>query len=324
MFFVFVQFEFTHAVGPHAGRYVVEPALLGEGVTVGDEAQAAAVSAQPQAADAWLDARNQQLAGVSRGVGGSDVLVVGVVDRPAARPRLLRRARQVDPAAPPAEVPISVLTYVRGSEPLAEKPAAGRLGEIRFSEELQQRWVDVGLRVVNLAIRAYRAGAPDPYRIDVTRRDARAVRVGYGDTAEVQNGGWRQAYELPPEIGPRPKRIERLRPAEAVATILSGSGGLLQAEELLLRALIDLDQGRTRGAAHQAAASLRLLPHELAGHPRGAEFDLEAIAQRAVEAEQLAAVAARGELDAAQIRELEALVEAVGAMLDELRYPVAV
>jgi hypothetical protein len=25
LFFLFVQFEFTHAVGPHAGRYLVQP-----------------------------------------------------------------------------------------------------------------------------------------------------------------------------------------------------------------------------------------------------------------------------------------------------------
>jgi hypothetical protein len=318
--FLFIQFEFTHAVGPHAGRYVVEPRILPD------------ASATPLPADVGgrggvaqmkprLDARNQQLAGTSRGVGGSDVLVIGVVGAPAGQRRLLRRARQIESGTPPAEVPLSLVTLVKGTQPLASKSAAtSRLETLRFSESEQRRWVEDGLRVLNLAIRGYRAGAPDPYALEVTRRDARRTRIGFGTTEDVQNGLWREAVELAPELQPRPKRIERLRPSEAVASVLSGKSEVLEAEDLLLRALVDLDQRRTRGAAFGVAGAMRLLASELSSGPEAVGLDLESLAPRAQTAEQLASAAAAGPLDSVQVQELEAVIDAVQELLGAWRY----
>src|SRR5258708_3043681 len=107
---------------------------------------------------------------------------------------------------------------VKGGEPVGrEGGAGGRLEAIRVSENEQQRWVRDGLAVLNLAIRAFRTGAPDPYAMEVTRRDARRVRIGYGSTEEVQDGLWQDAVELPPPLRSRVKRIEPLRPPEAGA-----------------------------------------------------------------------------------------------------------
>src|SRR5258708_12296025 len=120
LFFLFVQFEFTHALGPHAARYIVDAHLAGDQtLSTGHEA---------------LDASNQKVAGVTRGIGVADVLVVGVVGAPASRPRLLRRARYVEQPPDPAEVPLSMVTFVKGTVPLRDKAQAHhRLHAIRLS-----------------------------------------------------------------------------------------------------------------------------------------------------------------------------------------------
>jgi hypothetical protein len=302
LLFSFVQFEFTHSLGPHAGRYVV----AGSG------------RRDSESLDPALDARNEQLAGVSHGVASSDVLVIGVVGAPAAGRRLLRRARQVEDDTPPAEVPLAVATFVKGTRPLQNLGAAqSGLEEVRFSEEHQQRWIDEGLRVLNLAIRGHRAGAPDPYAVEVTPRDARRIRIGFGTTEQVQNGLWQQAFELPPPVPPRSKRIERLRPAEAVAAVLSGKNEVLEGEDLLSRALIDLDHGRTRGAAFGVAAAVKLLASELGSQPAP---ELDSLRQHAELAERLAGAAAGGPLDGSQVRELESLIAALEDLLAARRY----
>jgi hypothetical protein len=75
--FLFIQFEFTHAVGPHAARYVVDSRVLPDASGVSSSIDARNGDGRGPR-DPALDARNRQLAGVSRGIGSSDVLVVGV------------------------------------------------------------------------------------------------------------------------------------------------------------------------------------------------------------------------------------------------------
>ena len=304
LYFLFVQFEFTHAVGPHAGRYVVQPA---DGAALPPERLTA------------IEARNRDVAGVSHDIGATDVLVVGVVSAPiASMPRLRRRAKPAQSGAEPAEVPLSLVTFIRGTEPIADKrAAAGVLETIRRSEDQQNAWVDEGLAVLNMAIRAHRTGAYDPYATEVTRRDARRIRIGYGTTDDVQNGLWTEALEPPPPPGRRAKRVERLRPSEAVAAVLSGRTAVLESEDLLLRALIDLDNNRTRAAAHQVGAALRLLPGELGPEIWASAPEGVAMAARAAELEQLAA---GRELTDVEVGELEEILDAVDAALDSRRY----
>jgi hypothetical protein len=317
LLFLFVQFEFTHAVGPHAARYVVEPHVLDAGRTADGGAEAG----RRGSIDPALDARNRELADVSRGVGASDVLVIGVLGAPAGQRRLLRKTRTVERDVPPTEVPLSLVTFVKGTEPLTdERQAAAGLDAIRFSEPAQEELAEEGLAVLNLAIRGYRAGARDPYASEVTRRDARRVRIGYGNTEDVQDGVWRVAFELPPALQSRSKRIERLRPAEAVAAVLSGRAEVLEGEDLLLRALIDLDQGRTRAAAQQVAAALRLLPTELSASRGSEQLNLSSLLGHTETAENLAGAATDGPLASAQIRELESVIEAICALVDGWRY----
>jgi hypothetical protein len=300
LLFEFVQFEFTHAIGPPVGRYLVE------------RDGAAAHEPMPYR-------RGRIVTGETRGVGVADVLVVGVASAPARR-HLRRRGRDVYSAAPPAEVPLSVVTFVRGTAPLDDDlEAQRRYDAMRSSEEDQQDWVDDGLEVLNRAIRAYRAGAHDPYVLEVARRDARRVRIGYGTTEDVQEGGWLAALELPPPIGVRSSRVERLRPSEAVANVLSGRGRVLEAEDVILRALVDLDHGRTRAAAHQVHAAMSLFADELGAQaPTGRRRpDLATLAGKA---EELAAAASRRQLDGAEVQALEQLIDAMDELVDAWRY----
>ena len=179
--FMFVQFEFTHAIGPSAGRYVVS----------GPDG-----AAQP--ADE-LD-RRARLTGVTMQAATADVLAITVVPAaPARRQPLRRRARAADPDEPAAEVPLLLVTFIRGTAPLAGKREADAiLRALANDEEAQQAWVADGLAVVNRAIRAYRAGAGDPYVTEVAQRDARAVRIGYGSTDDVPSGRFDRAVRLPP------------------------------------------------------------------------------------------------------------------------------
>jgi len=292
LLFEFVQFEFTHGVGPPAGRYIVH----------NDDAATAAKPAPGR----------RPVTGVTRGVGEADVLVIGVVGAPAGRPRLRRKAREAADGAAPADVPLLLATFVAGSTPISSaNEAHAALEKVRASEERQELWVDEGLRVLNVAIRAYRAGAHDPYAIEVSARDARRVRIGFGTADDVQHGRWREALELPEPLTPRSDRFERLRPSEAVATVLSGRGRVLEGEDVILRALVDLDHGRTRAAAHQASAAMRLFEHEL-DHPK-----LAGLAERA---EQLAGHATRGPLDDAQVEDLERLIASIDDIVDAWRY----
>jgi hypothetical protein len=305
LLFEFVQFEFTHAIGPPAARYLVQP----DGV-----------APEPREEDDPRSSRRRVVTGETKGVGVADVLVVGVVPARPTVPRIRRKARDAESAAPPADVPLAVITFVKGTVPLdSDREAERRFELVRGSEEEQQRWVDEGLRVLNAAIRAYRAGARDPYAIEVDRRDMRRVRIGYGSTDDVQVGGWRAAFELPPPLRTRTKRVDRLRPSEAVASVLSGRGRVLEAEDVILRALVDLDQGRTRAAAHQVRAAMILFLDELGAEaPTGRNRPmLESLAEQA---EQLAAAASAGALDSAQVEELEGLIDAMDDLVDAWRY----
>jgi hypothetical protein len=312
LFFLFVQFEFTHAVGPHAGRYVVS-------ATPSPEDSTASAAEGPPARLSVLETRNRDVAGVTRDIGGSDVLVMGVISAStASMPRLRRKARPAESDAQPADVPLSVVTFVRGTEPIPEQRSAAQLLDaIRGSEQEQNAWVAEGLKVLNTAIRAHRAGAHDPYAIEVTRRDARRIRVGFGSTEEVGDGRWTQALQLPPPPGRRTKRVERLRPSEAVAAVLSGRTAVLESEDLLLRALVDLDNNRTRAAAYQVGAALRLLPGELGREVWEGTPEAVALAARAADLEKTASARA---LEAGEVAELEEILDAVDGALDTLRY----
>lgn len=303
--FLAVQFEFTHAIGPHAGRYVV--------------AHPTSVDATGAALRSDDLGKRERLTGVTMAPGTADVLAITVVSAPARRQKLRRKAREAEVKDGPADVPLLLATFIRGTEQLDPDAADSRLIAIAEDEDEQQRWVADGLAVLNTAIRAYRAGSRDPYVTEVAQRDARAVRIGYGTTEDLPSGTFTRAAVLPPPIGVKPSREERLVPSETTADVLAGRSSVMEAEDLLLRTYMDLDHGRTRAAALQLRAALHLLELELAEVP-GAEavdLDFEALAEQA---DGLVGRVGGGALGAEQVEALEDLIGRVERAIELWRY----
>ena len=145
---------------------------------------------------------------------------------------------------------------------------AAWLASLRDDEAAREAEVDAGLHELNAVLRAHRAAAADPYAREVTRWQANVVRVGYGSGEQVAEGRFTEAYDVP-EPRRRVRRAETLGPQERLAAVLSGSDAVLVAEELVLRARLDLDAGRTREAALQARIALEALRGGAAGGDRG-------------------------------------------------------
>jgi len=122
--------------------------------------------------------------------------------------------------------------------------------------------VATATRELNFVLRSHRAAAGDPYARDVRAEHALVVRLGYGEGEQVADGRFGRAVELPKEPRKR-KRGEALAPQERLAAVLGGRDSLLVGEELLLRARLDIDAGRSREAALQARIALEALLGEL-------------------------------------------------------------
>jgi hypothetical protein len=185
------------------------------------------------------------------------------------------------------------------------------LERLRKDTEARDAEVEAALRELNAVVRAHRAAAADPYAREVARWQANVVRVGYGSGEQVADGRFSAAYDVP-EPRTRVRRADTLAPQERLAAILGGSSGVLVAEELVLRARIDLDAGRVREAALQARVALESLLAALPGHAP----DLEALEEQRGPVAQAANVALTRDLD----RELaEALHGALARMETSLR-----
>ena len=317
--FPFVQLEFTHSIGPPAGRYIVYPQANGASGGSHASTVAAAVSAGSQAAPSVSpDGVDESL------LGAADVLVVEV--RRAAppsprrfRPNLPRRPE----GAPPRELSVTVVTVVLGSRMLDDPSAARKLlRSIKGSREEQDRWTNAALAILSRGVSADRASAADPYVPDVSPLDACAVRIGYGEAGVVVRGGWEVAFAVPPPPPPRIKRTVRLMPMQGMAAVLTGTGRVLESEELILRVVRDLDHGRNRAAAVTLNAAQELMLAELSGEVRGAQVQgrIEKVIAARELAARLAERALRGELSGADVAGLHDLAEDAGAVVDAWRY----
>jgi hypothetical protein len=98
------------------------------------------------------------------------------------------------------------------------------------------------------------------------------ARIGYGAGEEVADGLWTEAREL---IVPqhRQRRAKILAPQARLAALLGGRDQPLVCEELVLRARLDLDQGRDREAALQVMVALDAAIAELAGDATAPSLD---------------------------------------------------
>jgi len=116
--------------------------------------------------------------------------------------------------------------------------------------------IDAALAVLNRVLHLHRTAAADAFVREVERRQALVARVGYGEGDEVAHGRWSEATTHPVPRERRERRTAALRPQERLAALLGGRDVPLAAEELALRARLDLLSGRRREAALQLRIAL--------------------------------------------------------------------
>jgi hypothetical protein len=139
--------------------------------------------------------------------------------------------------------------------------------------------------------------------------------VGRGE--EVAEGEWAAARTVPAAAVAPPSRDRALRPGERFAALLAGRDVALAAEELTLRARLDLDRGRTREAALQLRIALEAALAELQAwshHEDLARRLAELRAERAAVA-GAANRALEGGLDTAQIEDVARVLGRLEAAL---------
>jgi hypothetical protein len=190
------------------------------------------------------------------------VLVLETLGAPARRRRLSRRAaakaRREPPNAPPALAPLTVVTLV------AAAPLGGDDVALEWLERADLVAEVAGaVAVLNGVLHAERLVRADPFVREVSAAQAVALRVGVGRGEEVADGHWTEARALDPEAFRPRSRESALRPQERFAALLAGRDVALAAEELTLRARLDLDRGRAREAALQLRVALEAALAEL-------------------------------------------------------------
>jgi hypothetical protein len=226
------------------------------------------------------------------------VLVCSTLEAPPRRRWRRARAKPAEPEAPAEPLPLARLTVVITEELPDAREAERWIERVSRDPEAAQTYIDRALRLINRALHAHAAAAQDPYVTEVSAQRAVATRLGYGEGEQVAEGVWTDARELV-HRQPRRRRADSLQPQERVAAVLGGRETVSASETVLLRARLDLDQGRAREAALELRAGLAALLAELAAQPGAREQqELAELRQREASISALAEAAAGGELDA--------------------------
>jgi hypothetical protein len=229
----------------------------------------------------------------------SEVVIVATIGAPPRRRWRRARPQPVEREAAPEPLPLTRVTVVTPEDLGGSAEATGWLERMTREDEAAAAFVDGALRLVNRALHAHATAAQDPYAHEVSPAHAVALRIGYGEGEQVAEGRWSEARELV-RREPR-RRAASLQPQERVAAVLGGRQRVEASETLLLRARLDLDQGRDREAVLQLRAGLSALLAEAApGLDAAHEDDLAALREREAEVERLASAALRGEADAGE------------------------
>jgi hypothetical protein len=238
----------------------------------------------------------------------TEVVVVETLGAPRAGGRGRRRrrpARRAEPGSEAAPLPLTRATVIRPDDLGGPAEATRWLERISRDAEASEAQVGEAVVLLNRALHAHRAAAQDPYVHDVSAPGAVAIRIGYGTGDEVADGRWSEARELPLDER-RTRRTEALQPQEGVAAVLGGREAVPAGETLVLRARLDLDQGRAREAALQLRVGLEALLRELGtGADARQAGDLESLERRRERITEAANQALRGEPDPGRVEEME-------------------
>jgi hypothetical protein len=155
-----------------------------------------------------------------------------------------------------------------GSAWLKEMMGAGGQG----ADEVRE-----ATRIVNRALSALRAAARDPLVQDVGASKALAVRLGHGTGDELADGRWTEAKEL---ARPRRHRLDDVDPQSRVAAVLAGRDEVHPAETLMLRARLDVQQGRRAEARYGLRAARAALQEQPAPRQKELMKELAAIEEK--------------------------------------------
>jgi hypothetical protein len=203
--------------------------------------------------------------------GGEPEQVLVIRTLGAARRHLVRgrRPRDPGPESGPEPVPVTRAMAIRtGAFP--DKAAAAKWLEETVSDSGRSaETVDDAVALLNRALHAHRSATHDPLVHETGEERATAVRIGYGTGDEVADGRWTAARVLP-RRPPRVRRREALMPQERLAALLGARAEENICETLLLRARLDLDQGRERAAALQLRVGFEALLAEFGEGRAGA------------------------------------------------------
>lgn len=190
--------------------------------------------------------------------------------------------------------------------------------------EAARRWLgragddelEAAVAVLNRVLHAHRLVTADPYTAPVSRRQALVTRIGYGAGEQVADGQCTEAREVL-DHGPRPRRLKVLQPQARLAAVLGGRERALACEELVLRARLDLEQGREREAALQVLVALDAALAELPIDPTAAALR-DRLAELRSQRERVAAAAQTalaGALSDAEREAVEFTVQRIEAAL---------
>ena len=233
----FAQLEFPGLIGLGEGRYIVRaPDSM------------APIAGTP--------------AGAAAG-GEPDVLALrelGAERRSARRRR--RRATEVSAEPAAAPLPLTRVTLIRASVPLSDQTAAESwLARVGDDAEIAGALAEETCRVLNRAIDAHRASAPDLYAADRSARDASSIRFGFGTGEEVASGRWSSAVELSADRrkGLKQAVMDSVGAQQRVAAVLGGRDRVTPAEALLVAAERAALEHRHVEAAVTAAAAAAAL-----------------------------------------------------------------
>lgn len=250
-----------------------------------------------------------------------EVVVFRTIDAPRRRrPRRPKRAEAGAPEPLPEPTGVARVTVVAAEGFDDEPEAKDWLESACRNEREREDEVEAALRSVNRAIQAHRLSAADPYVREVTSAQAHEVRLGFGRGDELVEGRWQDAAVLPP-AGRRQRRRPMLAPQEQLAGILSGRRPAYASEDLVLRARLDLDQGRTLQSALQLRPALEALEAELraqGGDTDSAQLDL--VHEHSGLLSDIVARGLRGDLDEAQRASLTAALEHAEQLLRRRRH----
>jgi hypothetical protein len=173
------------------------------------------------------------------------------------RSRFSRTKRDAPPEPEPAEVATCRATVIAAGEPFETAEAArqwlGAAGEAELAEDLL---------ALDRVLHAFRVVTADPHVRTVARDELLVARVGYGEGEEVAYGRWSDARELTVREKHR-RRKKVLEPQARLAQVLGQRVPILVCEELVLRARLDWDAGRSREAALQLKVAYEAALSEL-------------------------------------------------------------